>query len=182
VDTETPIRALVEQLAETLTLKALDRAGWLRHGIQRVESVAAHSWGVSWLVMQFLPDDLDQGRALAYATLHDVAEIRVGDLTPADGVSSQDKARLESDAMRAICERLPRGDRLLGTWLRYEAQADPEARFVRQLDRLDMALQALVYARQHDTDLVEFVDSAATVVVHPELKAVLDTVRGLLPG
>lgn len=165
---------MIEALLEAWSLKALPRAGWVRMGIAAPESVAAHSWGIAALVLQLLPAELDLGRALTYAALHDLPEVRTGDITPADGVAVVDKHRAEDAAMAALCADLPRGDELLATWRRYEAQSDDESRFVRQLDRLDMALQALVYERRTGTDLGEFYASAARVIEHPALREVFD--------
>jgi len=44
---------------------------------------------------------------------------------------------------------------------------------VRQLDRLDMALQAVAYQEEHDTNLSEFLDSAAKTIDHPALVPIL---------
>lgn len=173
-----PLDALVEVLA----LKRLDRAGWVRRGVSDPESVAAHSWGVAWLVLLLLPPDLDRERALSYAVLHDLAEVRVGDLTPHDGVAPSDKAAREASAVDAMTSRLPRGEDVRRLWHAYEAQADAEARFVRQLDRLDMALQALAYEAAGHAPLDEFVQSAAKVIEDPRLSAILTAVRGRMSG
>jgi len=155
-------------------LKALDRAGWVRAGLSNSESVAAHSWGVAFLTLVLLPDSLDRSRALTYAILHDLAEVRVGDLTPHDNVPAQEKAEREERAMTAICESLP--PHLLQAWKSYEAQSDPEARFVRQLDRLDMALQATVY-ESGGLDLDAFKASAASAIDDPNLATLLEELR-----
>jgi 5'-deoxynucleotidase YfbR-like HD superfamily hydrolase len=166
-------------LREAVGLKDVVRAGWVRAGVPSPETVAAHSWGVAWLVLVLLPDDLDRERALLYAVLHDLPEVRTGDVTPRDGVSAAAKHAREHASMAALCAELPpdRGAALLRVWEAYEAQADPEARFVRQLDRLDMAIQAVAYGTRHGLDLDEFVASAATVVTHPDLCAILDELR-----
>lgn len=175
--TETAGRELlVDTLLEMLALKELPRAGWIRKGIAHPESVAAHSYGVSLLALVLLPEDLDRERALAYAVLHDLAECRVGDLTPADGISREEKRRREEEAIEALTQALPRGGELRERWLRYEAQADEEARFVRQLDRLDMALQAVAY-RGTGRSLVEFLDSADPVIIHPRLRPLFEVLR-----
>ena len=168
---------MIEALIEARGLKAVPRTGWGRRGVQQPESVAAHSWGIALLVAGLLPEDLDREKALLYAVLHDLAEVRVGDITPADGVSPAEKARREDAAMASICRGLPRGRELLAAWQAYEAQVDPEARFVRQCDRLDMAVQAVAYARAQGLDPTEFLASAAEVVVHPVLVPVLDALR-----
>ncbi|MFK7931582.1 MAG: HD domain-containing protein [Myxococcota bacterium] len=166
----------LERLVELVGLKAVDRAGWLRVGIDRPESVAAHSWGIALLVLLVLPTDLDRERALTYAILHDLAEVRTGDITPHDGVAKADKAHQESVAMHALLADHPRGPALLAAWHDYEAQIDPESRFVRQLDRLDMAIQAIRYQRDQGVDTTEFLDSARRVVTDPALLTLLNGV------
>ena len=161
------LRALLD---EALALKELDRSGWRRVGLEPVESVAAHSWGVAWLALSLCPPSLDRGRVLALAVLHDLPEVRVGDLTPHDGVSSAEKHRREAEAAGDLLAPLPH---LAVLWSEYAAQESPEARFVRQLDRLDMALQALRYARERGADTREFVESALTVLREPELAALV---------
>ncbi|MBX2797433.1 MAG: HD domain-containing protein [Myxococcales bacterium] len=164
-------------LLEALALKALPRAGWLRAGVASPESVAAHSWGVAWLTLVLLPEELDLQRALTYAVLHDLAEVRTGDVTPHDGIPASTKAAREHHAMRELMAELPRGGDLLEAWERYEAQIDAEARFVRQLDRLDMALQARAYADAGSTGMAEFLDSAEAVLTDPTLEQLLASLR-----
>ena len=161
----------VALLVEVLGLKGLNRTGWVRRGVRDPESVAAHSWGVAWLVLALCPPELDRERALTYAVLHDLPEVRVGDLTPHDRVA--DKHVQEDRAAAAMLEKRPD---LLATWRAYEAQADPEARLVRQLDRLDMALQARRYAREQGLDPDEFFASARAAITDPRLQRLLDRV------
>ena len=165
--------AVVDRLLEAIVLKDVERAGWLRVGIEAPESVAAHSWGVAFLVLALLPEDHDLERALSYAVLHDLAEVRVGDITPQDEVSRADKIQREQRAMDQLLAGWSRGGRLKARWERYEAQQDSEARFVRQLDRLDMALQAVAYAERDHLDLAEFLRSAERVVTHPKLLPIM---------
>ena len=170
----------LEALLEAIRLKALPREGWVRRGVPSPESVAAHSWGVAWLVLALLPEDLDRGKALAYAVLHDLPEVRVGDITPADGVSRPEKRAREHHAMAGLCEPLEAGAALQRSWEAYEAQADPESRFVRELDRLDMALQCVVYTERGHPGLREFLDSAAEVIRHPRLAPLLEACKSRL--
>lgn len=168
---------MIDVLVEVLALKALDRAGWLRAGIVRPESVASHSWGVAWLALVLCPDELDRERVLAYAIVHDLPEVRVGDITPQDGLSAQEKAAREHAAMRALGRDLPR---IRALWEAYERQEDAESRFVRQLDRLDMALQAVAYADRADT--TEFFESAERFVDDPRLVPLIRALRQRLGG
>ena len=159
--------ASVDRWCAIAKLKAVDRAGWLRVGIEQPESVAAHSWGVAWLVLELLPEHLDLEKALSYAILHDLPEAQVGDITPHDGIPTEEKHEREAAAARHL---LPPS--LAAKWLAYEAQDDAESRFVRQLDRLDMALQAIVYAPH--ADIRPFLASARRGIHDAMLLAWLD--------
>ena len=162
---------MIDQLLEALSLKDLPRSGWVRHGVLNSESVADHSWGVALLVLMLLPDPLNMERALKYAVLHDLPEVRTGDPTPQDPITKEEKSGAERKAIEVAFPQL------LASWEAYEAQADPEARFVRQLDRLDMALQAVLYAERANTDLSEFLDSAEKVIEDPELRRLMAQLR-----
>ncbi|MCS5536750.1 MAG: HD domain-containing protein [Candidatus Poseidoniaceae archaeon] len=142
-------------LLESLALKELPRTGWLRAGIANPESVASHSWGVAWLSLVLCPANLDRGRVLEMATIHDLAEVRVGDITPHDSVSREDKHRMEDEAMNDLLEVMCHRNELKALWDECEAGVSKEARFVRAMDKLDMALQAQRYG-----GLEEFIDSA----------------------
>ena len=130
-----------DTLIEVLGLKEISRSGWLREGIESPESVAAHSWGVAFLATQLCPEGLDRERVLEMCIVHDIAEVRVGDITPFDGISVEDKHRMEIEAMAAMDV----SDRTRELFAEYEAQLTDESRFVMFLDRLDMALQAEIY-------------------------------------
>ena len=138
-----------EALKEALGLKDVVRAGWVRAGVENPESVAAHSWGMALLATQLCPDDLNLQRVLELCILHDIAEVHVGDITPHDNVDAEEKYRRESEAIQQM------GINAADAFEEYEAQQTPESRFVRHLDKLDMALQAEKYEEQN-LDLSEF--------------------------
>jgi putative hydrolase of HD superfamily len=164
-------------LLEALALKELPRAGWVRAGVEGVESVAAHSWGVAWLVLALCPEHLDLERALSMAVVHDLAEIRTGDLTPHDGVAAEAKLSAEQKALGDLVRVLPRQRALVELWQECEGGTTPEGRFVKDCDRLDMALQAERYATEQGIDTREFVASALAAVRDPSLRALIGTAR-----
>ncbi|MBQ7503263.1 HD domain-containing protein [bacterium] len=172
---------LTAKLAEMYKLKALPRAGWLRKGISPPESVAAHSWGISLLIMLLTPPELDRLKALEIAAVHDLAESEVGDFTPQDGISAELKHRLESEAIEKMQSGLASGERLSERFKEYQENKTPEARFVHALDKLDMALQALVYQRRRpEADFSEFIDSSLNYYRINRLDAFFPDLYGLL--
>jgi putative hydrolase of HD superfamily len=138
-----------EALIEALGLKQVVRAGWIRAGVKQPESVAAHSWGMAMLATQLCPEHLNLQRVLELCILHDVAEVIVGDITPHDGVTADEKHRLEVEAIEKM------GIVAEDIFAEYEQQETEESKFVRYLDKLDMALQAEIYEGQ-GLDLSEF--------------------------
>ncbi len=154
-----------ETFIEILGLKELDRAGWLRSGLSDVESVAAHSWGVAFLAFHLCPDEINRNRVMEMAICHDVAEVRVGDITPHDGVSDEEKVRIETEAMQEISSKLPQGERMLELFQEYELGVTPESRFLKLCDKLDMALQSYVYQSRTDDDLSNFRITASKLVI-----------------
>lgn len=104
---------------------------------------------------------VDVGRAVAVALAHDVAEASVGDLAPGD-VPKAEKAAMEAAAMASMAELLG-GDSteaatfIAGAWREYEDGATPEARLVKDCDKVEMLLQAVEYEAAHPgLDLGEF--------------------------
>ena len=135
-------------------LKHLDRAGWVLAGHDAPESVAAHSWGMAVRCLQHWPDDLELATVLSMALVHDLAEAVVGDITPHDGVHKDEKHARERAAMASIAPQW------LDLWDTYEAGESPEAVFVKRMDSLDMATQAIAYQGQGLLDSAPFVASA----------------------
>jgi len=149
-------------MREWLGLKHVLREGWVRAGVESPESVAAHSWGMSVLAMHLCPDKLDKMRVLEMCLVHDLPEVEVGDLTPHDDTSTKSE-----DEHRAM-------ERLAPHWIHlfeeYEAGLTEEAKFVKYLDKLDMALMARIYEGSQGLDLSEFIASARKVIGETNLK------------
>jgi putative hydrolase of HD superfamily len=176
--------AIIEAYFEFNHLKQLYRQGWLKRGISKehCESVADHTFGVAvlgyLLADSYLPQ-IDAGRVLRLALLHDFGEIYAGDIIPSSGVPAEDKHRLEAEAVKQVLGKLPKGAEYLALWQEYEDQASPEAIFVRQIDRLEMALQASVYEHQGSTEMGEFFDSAALAISEAQLLAIMQNINEL---
>jgi putative hydrolase of HD superfamily len=155
-------------------LKQLYRQGWLRRGIPpaQCESVADHTYSVALLVLLLVDayyPELDRDKALRLALLHDLGEAYAGDLTPADGVPAESKHDRERASLVRVLGKLDCDEAYVALWEEYERGETPEARLVREVDRLEMGLQAFVYERQSGIDLREFYDSAREALTLPEL-------------
>lgn len=144
-------------------LKHVKRAGWLRYPkISDVESVSDHSYRMSLLSLLFLKDGkIDVNKCIKMSLVHDLAESVVGDITPYDNVSNEEKHRRENDAMLQITIDLPSEikDIIYGLWKEYEEGATDEAKIVKDLDKYEMILQAYDYENKYGVDLQEFYKS-----------------------
>ncbi len=173
---------LVRLYYEFNTLKQLYRQGWLERGIppEECESVGEHVFGVALLGLLIAErhyPDLDAEKIVKIALLHDLGEVYAGDITPGDGIPPQEKRAAELSAIQKIFRDVPNGETYIRLWKEYENGSSPEARLVKQIDRLEMALQASVYAHQGYENMQEFLDSAARAVEEPALRALLGEIE-----
>lgn len=67
----------------------------------------------------------------------------------------------------------------MALWEECEAGTSPEARFVRQIDRLEMSLQASVYDHQGLLEPTQFFASTEKVVAEANLLNILTELKSL---
>lgn len=186
-------------------LKRVKRTGWIDRGVPlaEVESVADHSYLTALIAWMASIDDptLDSDRILKLAMVHDLAESIVGDAPPYEAHQVPDRSDLdalraffsvhhqrsdgnaaakragEHEAFLRLASGMPPGTRteLSSLWDEYETQSTPEARFVKDVDRLEAYLQALHYTvGDPDLPLWGFTDMADNEIDHPTLTAIRD--------
>ena len=172
-------------------LKTTPRTGWvMQEAGPRIESVADHSWRIGLMAMVASSPSssssssikYDTNRCIKMALVHDLAEAKVGDITPHCGVSDDDKHARELQAITEMTQKLtnlpgispssstmatatasdgkgdtvsssssssttlsPVGQEILELWKEYEAGVTEEAKLVKDMDKLEMILQALEY-------------------------------------
>lgn len=175
---------LIEVWYEIIQLKQLYRQGWIQRDIDpgSCETVAEHTFGNAMLSLMLLPrhPELDALRVLKMALVHDVGEAYVGDITPLDNVPAEEKKAREAAAIQKIFGKLPNGETLIAAWEEYEAQESEEAKFVKQIDRLEFAMQASVYEHQGKIDGEEFYAKVAAQMTSPDLQNEMAVLRTLV--
>lgn len=184
-------------------LKEIRRQGWIDRGVPDPESSADHSWSLAllaWLIAS-TREDLDADQVMRVALLHDLPEALAGDATPfdrhrsADGTIPDDhfqrapiydaeesraKHERERRALTRMTEQLPKPlrDQIFDAWEEYDAGQTPEARFVRQMDKLETLLQAEIYLDQHPEIIIEsFRAGAERDISDPLLRELLAALR-----
>lgn len=166
-------------LRNALALKEAPRRGWERAQPRRVESVADHAWGVALLALAAAEDrpELDRARLLETALVHDLAEAILGDLLPGEYASREEKIERERQALATLLATAPETvrSRIAARFAEYAAGSTAEARLVRDLDKLEMGLQADRYEAQGvpAARLAEFRASARAAIRDPAVARAL---------
>lgn len=162
---------------KTAALKGMLRRGWAARSVPDPESIADHSFLVCALAVIFgRRMRLDPAKVLASAVLHDLCEAICGDIIPADGVDPGEKLEREQEATREILGALDETRELHELWLDTELERTPEGRLVKQLDTLEMILQADLYEEKTGVSLDEFYEAGNRINI-PELKDVVRALR-----
>ena len=162
-------------------LKQLYRQGWLREGrdVPEIycESDADHCFAMAVLGI-FICDlyfpDANVLTVIMMCLLHELGEIIHGDPPSTDDPDLKaEKHRNERHAIVELLKDIPNAEKYIDLWEEFEEGKTLEARLVKQLDRLEMALQSKIYTLQHRNDLQEFIDGVYPHLESPELIAIL---------
>jgi putative hydrolase of HD superfamily len=152
---------LLDLLLELQILDRVPRAGYFLRGVADAESVTEHCWHVLflvWVLGQEI-DEVDTFHAVEIALVHDLAELRVGDLPRTASHYFPDGAKNEAEtaAMAEILAPLPERSRQL--YAEYQAAETAEARLVKACDKLQLMIKVNVYESWGSTGLREFWDN-----------------------
>jgi putative hydrolase of HD superfamily len=155
-------------------LKLLKRAGWVKRRVQDPESVAEHSYRLALLAMYCARDyRVDEAKVVKMALLHDLGEATIGDVVTYHGVQElphrSAKLAAEREALLEILT-VAGASEDIALFDEFQANKTKEARLVQQLDKLEMAIQAAEYEREHGLDLEELYVTAEAFIDDPSLK------------
>lgn len=147
-------------------LKSTVRTGWIEHGVSQPESVAEHSWGTAFLCLCYAASaGVDPTRAASMAIAHDLAESVTKDVPWRADADRHEKHSVERKVNEDISGDLAafgvEATELLKLSLEYMEASSAEAHFVRDMNLLDMVLQARRYeAVGCGRDLADFYRSS----------------------
>jgi len=177
----TPEHAL-SFLLTTIKSKHIVRTGWKMMGIPNPESVAEHSFQLCVIAMAFADQlGVDREKLMKMAIIHDLGEIFTGDLVWARGnIIDIEKRRKKETTEAEGIEDIFMG---LGTSKEYQAifkemteRKSSEAEIFWQLDKLEMAIQALYYEQKTGKCLEEFFTNTDLHLTLPFLREVFSCV------
>ena len=179
-----------------MKLKEVERTGWVERGVQKPETSSDHSFMVALMALilgrekepmersrQRTPS-IDMEKALKMSIIHDLPEAIVGDIITKENwekggsMWESEKISKERPAVRKLSS-LAGDPEILRIWEEFEAQKTPEARFVKDLDRLATIIQAMEYHMKgnYKKPLPPFWDGKGiSSIKDPGLRKFLDSV------
>lgn len=165
----------IEFFQAAANLKKIKRQGWIsKISVKDPESVADHTFLMAVIGMAVSDfQNCDTLKILKMILLHDLAESKIGDITP-EQMSKSKKFEIENKAFAEILSQLPDSlkSSYLKIWNEFQENDSEEARIVHQIDKLEMVLQAKIY--QSDgyakEKLEPFFQSAKNELTNSKLK------------
>jgi len=162
--------------------KKLLRSGWINEKIKDPESVAEHSFRVSVLAMVISDSlGLDKEKLIKMALIHDLGEVITGDIVWSSGNIIDIKKRTEKEKMEKLgLERifkiLENSDEYKKIFEEMIERSSEEAKIFWQIDKLEMAMQALEYERDEYKNLEKFFVNADLQIETPLLRKIFDEI------
>ena len=152
---------LLELLLELQVLDRIPRSGFVLRGVAEPESVTEHSWHVLFLVWVLgrKMAGLDLGRAVEIALVHDLAELRIGDLPRTANRYLPAGAKQSAEAAALADVLAPLDDHARALHDEYRQGTTLEARLVKACDKLQLMLKVAVYEAWGTGALAEFWDN-----------------------
>ncbi|POS81097.1 cytidylate kinase [Diaporthe helianthi] len=175
LDSMLPFLSVVE------AVKTIPRKGWQIRGVPEPEHVGDHMHRMALICMAHPKfTDSDKLRAIQLALVHDAGEAIVGDITPKDGISREQKALRENLAFKFFdCLIRPSNPgfaaELAQLWREYEDKSTEISRFVNQVDKFECVQQAAIYDKRYrgKIDLDDF-RSLTKQITDPWLSAMAE--------
>jgi putative hydrolase of HD superfamily len=172
-------------LSEIGKLKDIERTGWKIYKVKNPESVADHSHRTAIMAMLYSKSlGLDEDKCVKMAIVHDLEEVYTGDIaTRADEknqtVNNVKKEKIEENAFNRLMKLLDDKKEITELWQEYHECKTPEAKWVNDLDKIEMVLQALDYKKGKRTkeDLEEFFQTSGPRIKTKKGKELWNKIR-----
>ena len=136
----------------------IPRSGPLQWKVKRsrTEDIKDHIFDLimkAKLIKPYLPSYIDTDKIIDYALVHDLAEVITGDITTFEGVTREEKERVNKIAIAFLTNEY--GDiinlkRLIND---YENKNDIEAKILHMLDKINSCIPFLKYDSEEEIDM-----------------------------
>ena len=133
-------------------LKYKIRSGWDKShwnvSKDRLESIAEHVYGTCILALSIdseFKTNLDINKVIKMLVLHELGEVIIGDITPFDNITPEEKMKKEHEAMREVIGDLVNQEEFLSLLFEFDEKKTKEAIFAHHCDKLEADIQAKIY-------------------------------------
>lgn len=138
-------------------LKNIIRTGWLDWKVKRkrIESVAEHIFGTQMLALAIYSEykyEIDIKKVILMLALHELEEIKIGDLTPFQ-ITKEEKKKIGKKAVEDIIKNLNIKEDIDKIIDEFDKRITKEALFAHHIDKLECALQCKLYDEENCVDL-----------------------------
>lgn len=148
------IQKLIQFYMLATSLKDKIRTGWKTWNIdrERVESVAEHIYGTCILAIAIDSEfdlKIDIYKVVMMLVLHEIEEIKIGDLTPFDKITAEEKRKIGKQAVEEVLDPLTKGINYIELIEEFEKLETKEAKFAKMCDKLEADIQAKIYCEEN---------------------------------
>ena len=171
------IQKLIRFYLLATSLKDKIRTGWKTWNIdrQRVESVAEHIYGTCILAIAIDSEfdlNIDIYKVVMMLVLHEIEEVKIGDLTPFDKITAEEKRKIGKQAVEEVLEPLTKGINYIELIEEFEKLETKEAKFAKMCDKLEADIQAKIYCEEKSIDIHN--DKNAELLKDDRIKGLLE--------
>ena len=128
------------------------RSGWdERHwniSSKRIEKVAEHIIGtiaLSTILDEKFNFNINLNKVVTMLSLHEIGEINIGDITPFDGITKEEKEEIEHKAIIDIIGNLQNNEDMINLLYEFDERKTNEAKFAYYCDKLEADIQSKIY-------------------------------------
>lgn len=207
------MKEILNFLIEVNKLKEMSKTGWVLMKVKDPETIAAHTFRVAfatWLLSG--KKNLNAQELLKIALSHDLCEVYAGDMTPFFYWDHLDRRKKKEEAILLKGVRLSQKEKeergkikfekekkslsklifylkpklkkeIFSSWLEYENKISEEARFLKQVDRIETLLQSIEYfGTEEKTGGTSWWEGTEEIVEDPLLLEFLKVIQSKFYG
>ena len=139
-------------------LKDKLRSGWIQWNIdrERVDSVAEHIYGTCILAIAIDSEfnlNIDLYKVVMMIVLHEIEEVKIGDITPFDNVTKEEKRKIGKRAVQEVFGDLTKKKEYIELIEEFENLETKESKFAKMCDKLEADIQVKLYCEEKSLDI-----------------------------
>ena len=158
LDNNEKIQKLLKFYLLATELKNKIRSGWIVWNVskERLESVAEHIYGTCILAIAIDSEfnlNIDLSKVVMMLVLHEIEEIKIGDLTLFDKITDDEKRIIGKEAVTQVLKPLSKKDKYIELIEEFENMQTKESIFAKMCDKLEADIQSKIYCEQGYCDM-----------------------------